>query len=735
MVILTSLQKPYEELQIETKAPTSKFYPFAKDNQRIGEWKESLERLKTISQSTILKRHIVTEKMKYKGKEIEAFLSLVEYQQDVYGEVRLLDNKVEQPGKGECFIPAVLANEFGIKKGDQLTLLDGDMEYKYTIAGIYVDPYALSLSYNLEVLVDRIPEELRFENFLALYSEEGASGEDMILEYLDSKEGILDGRFYTVEEGMSNSSITEKILGGILLALSIIVFFVSSLMIRYMIKNALLQENKTIAIYKSIGYGNGDILRIYLTFYLFLTMTGSILGILMSTFLSGGFMKKAFSNIGEINSPELMLPGLICFLIINTVAFLQIYLVLSKLKQYRPVIALSGREYHLGLCKTKNFGWMEGLSFSPLGMAIRTIRRDKKNTIYMILTCIVSIYMVNFALLCFSNIDSMQKDNYYWIGFDQHEVSLTAINPKNFDEDCSKLRDDPRVERLIKNNFEVGVMIPWQKGMGYAIVYESYENLNMPLVRGRNPKYSDEIVVSNLVAQDLKKEIGDYMEVYLKEGKRVSFLIVGTYQSFYNMGRGVRLLGSAFTENDVALEYNEASIYLKPGTDRNEFIQSYEERFYDRMKIVKREDKFENIISNITEPQKMAIGPFMALVLFIGGLNLMYIVFLKNSNQRKTYSIYKSIGYHPRHLVKMNLWYIGMVAVVSMIITVPIFLSVFPKMMVLAMAAFGFEKYLVSYNVITLLIGNIGIILVFLFSVYLSSRNLYGNDISELGQE
>lgn len=68
-------------------------------------------------------------------------------------------------------------------------------------------------------------------------------------------------------------------MGAILLVMAVIIFLVTLVMIRYMIRNLLLRDKKTIAIYKSMGYTEGEIKGIYVTFYQFIAVVGSILGV------------------------------------------------------------------------------------------------------------------------------------------------------------------------------------------------------------------------------------------------------------------------------------------------------------------------------------------------------------------------------------------------------------------------------------------------------------------------
>jgi hypothetical protein len=187
-------------------------------------------------------------------------------------------------------------------------------------------------------------------------------------------------------------------------------------------------------------------------------------------------MERTFKNLLEDSRPSLLIPGIICFLVINGVVFLQIRATLSKMKKFKPVAILTNRESNLGMKKLKNHGLTEKLQFSSLGMAIRMLQRDKKNTCYIIATCLLTIYMVYFALACMSNIDLMKENNYYWIGFDKHDVSMSAIKEDEFEEQCQRIAKDDDTKRLIRNNMEVRITIKYQKGSANAIVYETYED-------------------------------------------------------------------------------------------------------------------------------------------------------------------------------------------------------------------------------------------------------------------
>ncbi|HEX3022968.1 MAG TPA: FtsX-like permease family protein [Lachnospiraceae bacterium] len=737
--ILTSLEKPYNDFRDETKAPTVKVNPKLDHGKTSQEWISELSKLPSVDRVTELKRHYMEEKILCNGREMEAFLSFLSYNEKVYGNMRWIEGEKRAPKSGECIIPVAFSKEHDIKLNDTLTLTNGEKSYDYKVIAFSADVYSCNMAYQAEILVSELPEGLDTTPCFAIYGKAGSSGQDIIDEYVKSNNGILDGTFDTVEEVIDNSMITEKILGGILLVLSIIVFLVCVMMIRFMIKSALNQDRKTVAIYKTLGYRSKDIMNIYILFYMSLTIAGSVLGAYLSPLISMSFIAKAFENIGASNLSVSWIPRIIVILMMNAVVLLQVYIAIRKLRKVRPVIVLNDRESDLGKRKIRQHPLTKRMSFSPFGMAIRMIQRDRRNTIYVILTCFLCIYMVNIAIACFSNIDSMKTNNYYWLGFDKHDVTVTSVNKDKFDEVCKELQQLDEVERVVKSNNNINTSIRWQKGVQnpnfYSMILETYEGLDMPIVKGHNPRNSNEIVIGNRLANELGKKVGDYIDLYFGADKKISFLIVGTFQSFYDMGRGTRILASALEENGITPIYQEASLYLKKGITPDDFIKRYGKQFANSIKMTNRSEKYENILAMICDPQKAAIGPFMALVVLIGSLSLICIIYLKNIQNHKKYTIYKSIGYSASHLLRMNFYYVGVIATTSIVIALPIFILAFPRMMSMSMMTFGFVEYPVFYNVPHMIAGNLCLFVVFMISVVLSSRSLFRNDMTALGNE
>lgn len=732
LIIMTSFNDPYKNLVNECNSPGLKLYLYHDEKEYAQNIKNKFEQLDKVRNVEITKYYYIRDGIKVGADLKEGFYDLIEYNEKLHKNLRMIngDFNIEYLGEKECVIPNTFANEYGISVGDKIKIGES---LSYAVKGIYADPYNMSVAFDLEFIVTNIPKDMGSRYYLSVFSEGNITGNDLIDYYREANNKILEGRGITLESRINDNQLTEKILGGILFAGSILILFVSGIMIQYMIKNMLISEKESIGIYKTIGYSNHLITSIYLKFYLFLVTLGSVIGALSSKFISDSFTKETLKNLGVTTSKGILKAGFLCVFIVIFFVFIQVYLILRNLKNIKPLEVFS-KEVSIQMNIKKNK--KRSMGFSPVNMAFRMMFRSKKNTILIVITCIVSIYCVNFASTAFSMIDAMQENNYYWIGFDKHDVSLESLGLNDFEENLEEIKAIPGVKKVIPTTTDVSVSLEWEKGLGDTImssmIYETYDNLDMPILEGRNPRYSNEIAIGNSVANQLNKHVGDYISIYFNGNQKINLLISGTFQSYYDMGKSCRLLGETLRENDIFFQYSEASLYLKDNSQVEGFISKYSDNYSNKIKFIDRKLKYVTIMDMICTPQKKAIMPFMVMVLLLGALNIIAIVYLKNKDLSKINSIYKAIGYSSNHLLKANIIYILTIAIISTMIVLPVFIAVFPKTMVLSLSFFGFKEYRVDYSIINISITNMITLFIFGLSGIISSKNLYDNPVKDL---
>lgn len=739
--ILTSLNNPSKEFVKTCQTASAKFHPYTYDEAKIRSIGEQLKKFSSVKKVEYVKLHYIDESLLLNGKKAEVFTHLTEYNHNVFGSDVYIEGK-KGIGKilkeDECILPVCISNKYNIHIGDTVTIKSSKKDIVYKVAAVYTDPFQTDTAFDSDILVKKIPASVNSDSVIFVYGKEGVTGKEIKEAYLEKYNGILNGSINTVEERTDNGLRVGRIIGAMFLAIGIIMLLVSALMIQYMIKNAMIADSKTIAIYKSMGYTSNDIMVLYLKFYLMIITLACIVGIYCSILISNNILLSIFQNMGQIKVHNSLLSGLICYLVVAGLVISVITTMIAKTRKIKPVFALNGIDYG-GVKKRKRYKGNSTLMFSSLGIAYRTFIREKKSMIGIIITCIVTIFSVNFIVISLDIANSMKENNDFWLGIDKSDVMISITDKNEYDRIKDIVLKDSRTDYCLDSFFHSWVSMKWKKGMDVigmsAFVYADIGKAKLSVSAGRNPKASDEIAISTTLAKQLNKSIGDYLQIYLAEGKKADMLITGLYQAYIEIGEVCRLTSSAYSENGIELDYNNISVYLNKGVDLNDYIQDIKKKVGSGGNVIKRTQQYASAMEMISGPQQRAIPPVAALIMLIAGLNIFSIVYLKNMRAQKINGIYKCIGYTTWHLISSNMIYVTGIALASLIITLPISILTYSPIMKLSLSMFNFMEYPMQVNTLHLMVTNIAVFIVFIISTLASSRELVRVNARILVQE
>lgn len=738
--ILISLDKPFQEFAKECESPEAILYPFSEKDQEAISIGEQFAELDNVEKVEYKRAHFISEEFLFEGKKIEGFFKLAEYNEKVFGKVRYLEGDkglIAKLNSNECIIPACLSNEYRIYSGDNIKIQCSEGDLIYKVIGIYSDPYNTSTAFDSDILVKNVPETLRTKLQVVLYAKDGVKGSELEESYRVKHNGQMDGEIQTLEERVDNSLIAGNVVGSVFLAIGIIMLFVSCLIINFMVRNAMITDAKTIAVYKTIGYSSDDILKMYIMFYFLIVTIACVLGIGCSVIISDSILSSVFENMGQVVANNVFLPGLLCYITIITLVIGLIYIIISKTRNVKPVIALNGMSDTN--TKKKKYKGNSNMQFSSLGIALITIVRSKKSVISIIITSVVTVFSVNFAIVSLDVAYTMKDNNDYWLGVDKCDVMIGVSDSKDYSAVQKVIKDDTRVNYYFRTKLTDTVTMRWKKGMNTtsmeAFVYDDFSKIELPVTEGRNPDAENEIAISSKIADELNKDVGDYIEVFLSGKTRVELLITGTFQTYYNLGDACRITSEAYTRNNYELNYDNFSIYLKNQKDKDQFLKDMKTEVGGKGNVIPRTEAFSSIMNMIVKPQENAIPPVVVLVLLVGGINIFCIVMLKNANSEKINGIYKCLGYSTWHLVLSNLYYVGIVAVVSIAVALPTIILLYPDIMKVCLAMFGFKEYPVSYNFGHIISADLAVLSTFVISTLISSRSLRKVNVRDLVQE
>lgn len=738
MSILSSLNEPFHELAKECNSAQALVYPYSPKDEDVKLLETQLDKLAAVNDTICVREHYLNEEVSVNGTKLKCFSTLREYNEKVFGKVRYVegnDTITQHLKSDECILPACVSNEYNVKLGDKLIIRTVSGDLSYTVRGIYADPYDSSTAYDSSIIIHKIPDGISGKLQIYLYGDKAISMSDIEEAYQKAYDTQFPSQLHSVEDAISGSLLAAKLLGAILIVIGGVMLIVSCLIINFMVRNAMLTDAKTIAIYKTMGYQTKDILGMYLMFYFTTSSVAAITGLCISKFFATIELKQLYQDIGMTANVSMFMTGIICYLLIECVILLTVFCIIVKTRKVKPVYALRGMS---NSNTKKHIGHKDHYqgSFSPFGIAMRMVLRNKKGLAGILVISIVTVIGINFGVISLDVANDMKDTNYYWLGIDHCNIMVTLSEDAKMSDVEGLLKADTRIEKMVPCAYDSGVVIlDWKKGMNgcvmYPFVYKDYSKVDLPVIKGRNPDSGREIAISGKMAEDTGKTIGDYLDVNI-DGTKKNFLITGLYQTYYNMGAACRFTMDAYEGTNRTPAYDTLSIYLKSGTNQQSAIADMEKILGGYGKVLPRSEQFSSIMGLIMKPQQSAIPPMVALALIIGGTDIFGIILLKNTKEEKTNCIYKCLGYSSAHLIKANLIYVMLLAFISIAVALPLTIMLYPNIMTMALSMFGFLEYSVQYNVWHLLICNSAVCGVFIISTLLSSRSVWKVNVRDL---
>lgn len=738
--IITSLSKPFDEFAKECQMPETRFNPYVEEEYELQTIIQRFESLDEVEKVEAMNRYYIEEEIYHGNNQIEAFLDLTEFKDGVYDHVHFFQGDIEQVKTmtdSECALPSCVANEYEVNVGDEITIHFFQNPKTYTVRAIFSSPYDILTSYNSAMIVKELPKDIKGQPILYIYTKDGINANTLETAYRKMNHGLLEGSQNTIDDMKDANQLLGAITGSMFFAIGVIMLLVSCLIINFMIRSMMVADAKTIAVYKTLGYESKDILLMYLKFYFVIVSIACFIGIVIGDMIKNIVLSNMFANIGSTRGQSIFVIGVPCFICIVLFVLLDIYLIIRKTKNIKPVLALN--DMNPSNTRKKKYKGNSSMQFSSLGIALRNIRSDRKGMIGVILIAFMTVFIINFGVISLDVANTLRENNDYWLGIDKCDVMVTLVNPEKLEEVQSILDQDTSVNYYLRSNAGYPLTLDWQEEITntfmYTFIYEDFEKANLPIAIGHNPTSAKEIALTSVMAEEYNKTVGDYITVYLNGQDRVELLVTGIFQTYFNMGHSARVVSDIFNGHDVPFEFITISIYLKDNVNPHDYVETIQSKIGSVGKAYLRTQAMSSIMDMIQEPQKLAIPYVLILVFLIGGVNIFSVVLLRNAKNKKMNGIYKSIGYTSNHLINASILYVVILVAISMVIAIPIIIATYPTIMRLALTMFNFIEYPVHYNGLHIAITNVIICIVFIVFTYCSSLSIKKVAVRDLVNE
>ncbi|MDE7390236.1 MAG: ABC transporter permease, partial [Lachnospiraceae bacterium] len=343
-------------------------------------------------------------------------------------------------------------------------------------------------------------------------------------------------------------------------------------------------------------------------------------------------------------------------------------------------------------------------------------------------TIIITTLLVFFMLTVTALADSMSSKN----TMEAMGVIITECDLyfKNQGDDFDKIEE---IEAVIKEYSEIEKKhyTTWEYLSidGESLQCKIYKNPDVINVyKGRYPLYDNEIVITEVVAEELDIKMGDTVTVSCGDEK-AEYMITGYFQTTNDVGRcfAINLDGST----KIGIDFVNYAGYSLSDTSRCDKLEkALNDKYGD---ILRCETNAEN--SQISTPTVVINAMKLIIYVFsvIFALVVITMVCKKAFLQEKTdIGIYKAIGFKVSSLRLQFAVRFLIVAIIGSAIASVLSYMFSSKLLSLMLRSMGITNMTVGFKILTFVIPIVIILICFFLFSYIVSRKIKEFEVTEL---
>lgn len=646
--------------------------------------KEGIEALKNYSdQSGDIRNLFIQEgralntKIKINDKNLELFQSgffaMEDTQQMPYffkGKGSIAD--LSQPKEGTVWIAEVFADLKGVKPGDVMKVKSAEREYEFEIGGTYLASICPSTSmayypFYLNPSDIAAVTDASTAYFTTMDKTEKALENSQFRTMLPTAFlGSIDIQYDLSSLHMSLSSVTT-LMAGLGSMASLLIFLVSIVIIRFIIKSNMVKEYKSIGVYKSLGFSSGKIIGFYYNCYLFSGVISIVVGILLGIPLALYLGRLSVRYLGNysISTKAFLSMGAGAVLLI-AILTLNVYLSLRKVKKINPVRALT---MEMASSRSKLKKSLIPNAHSSLSMAVNDIFKKKGQSFLIMLILVIAFYLSIFFSMTNYTIRNIQENSSDW---------FTLPNTKCF----VSMEINKDTEKIIAGSIYVDkvtfgqllLFIPVKMAEGENTIsdctFYSYSDFSQDITgvkyrEGRPPEGTGEIAASTLTLKNMNVRSGDYVKLDL-DGHKKEFLITGQYDTMMNGGLGLQIPNAALEQNEVAYKNTIGFVKLKNQSDFDAFRDEIKQKLPEA-EVTKSLTMLTDATKSVSELVVPITTILVSIFMAFSFLNIINLLLIHNIENRKRFGILKALGFTDGYIILQSMFKIILLSVTAIV--------------------------------------------------------------------
>lgn len=588
---------------------------------------------------------------------------------DGFMQVFDMNDKPLKLQNGEIALPRLEAEANRLQKGDKVSVTIGEVQQEFTIAAITKDVVFGTAFMGFKRALISEEDFKRFEN------QEGQVQTNIYcINETDKNEFLADWQkqnfnvIAMVEKAtVSMAYVMDMLIAAILIIVSICLILIAFLVLRFTILFTLQEDFREIGIMKAIGLKDAGIKGIYLIKYLGIAIFAAVVGLIASFPFGDMLLEQTIVNLVVKNAGQNVWIHIVSAVVIVGVVLLFSSASANRLRKFSAIEAIrngsNGERYQV---KSRMRLWTKKYMKPGFYMACNDIVSNPKRFLTLAITFCLGTLLI---LIPLSALHTLTGDNV---------VSLFSMAPSDVymnhgkvddymaEKNVERIQEDlTEIERTLQENklnakagIDIGYLIPCyaqdkEKMVSHMTLQAigSWEG-SYALLEGREPQAADEIILTDILAQEMEVEIGDVVTFQYPE-REEQFIVTGLYQSMMNMGKGFRVSRAAeLDENYISgMVCIQIEIADMESTEACERIRE----IYPDYEVNQAQEFIDEMMGNMSELIQAVIYLLTVVVLIINGLITALMMKAMLAKERGDVALLKSIGFSNR---KIGAWQI-----------------------------------------------------------------------------
>ncbi|MGG0301825.1 FtsX-like permease family protein [Bacillus albus] len=604
-----------------------------------------------------------------------------------------LNNEVIDVGKGEIGVPIYYMQKYNLRIGDKIWVVKNNKELEFTISefvrDVQMNPSIVSSKRFVisDEDFERIKGNFGESEYLIEFQLTDVNKINEFETLYESSNLPQKGPSITFLLFKTLNSLTDGIIAAVLIIISALLMLIASLCIRFTIMTSMEEDYQEIGVMKAIGITSREIQKLYVTKYVVIAASGCICGYILSLFVTKIFTANISLNMGTASTSIL---HFVVPLIVTIVLFLTIILfcriILLNFRTITAIDALRSRD-NLGKKKGKRTFSLYQTKITNVNIFIGIQDVVKRFKLYRLLSIvlIIAVFMIVVPVNFLYTIQSPKFVNYMGTGKSDIRIDLQLSEniEKRFKDVISYIRNDEEVEKYAAFVTSTFKMVN-ADGTHDSLHVEVGDFTQFPLeyIQGMAPENENEIALSYMNANELKKNVGDKIILFV-EGREKALTISGTYQDVTNGGKTAK---ASFSYNSENILWYVVNVDMKPTVNLQEKVKEYKHHF-SSAKITDTDDYLTQTLGETIKKLRLVTQVAIMIAILISVLiTAMFFKMLlaKDSSQ---ILIMKSIGFSYKDI---RIQYItrSIVIVVLGIVTGTLLAATFGEMLVSWLGSF-----------------------------------------------